>query len=138
MNDEQPPRAAPVGNPTQAMFDEHYAGVLAGAAIRGGGGGGGSGGFTVDPDGYRIAIDKLTLAVREMEDGLHRWGNHRTDQIGTDPVSVQLRINMEDMHRRAMEYARAWTQQIRETRDGLQAQLDAYETAERRNVARLT
>lgn len=138
--DEVPrPRPAPEAGSTQAMFDDHYAGVLAGAAAGRPGGVAGGGGFRVDPESYRVAIAKLTEAVEEMEAGQQRWTQYQTTgDIGIDPVSIQLRENMDKMAWRAMEYARIWTGQLRDTRDALQAQLDSYEAVERRIAERMT
>lgn len=59
------------------------------------------------------------------------------EAIGIDPVSVQLRKNMDEMERRAVEYVRVWTEQVRDTRDALKAQLASYEAVEQRNAERL-
>ncbi|MGQ0575317.1 MAG: hypothetical protein ACT4RN_14075 [Pseudonocardia sp.] len=134
----EPPTPVPGAGSDRALFDEHYAGVLATAATQRWDAPGGGGGFVVDPDAYRAAIDELTAAVRELEAGQRRWRGRRTDAIGIDPVSVQLRINIDEMRRRSVAYVHAWTEQIRETRDALVAQLAAYEATEHANAERLT
>ncbi|MGQ0573209.1 MAG: hypothetical protein ACT4RN_03275 [Pseudonocardia sp.] len=136
-----PPTPVPGAGSDRALFDAHYAGVLAteARAPRGAARGGGGGGFTIDPDGYRVAIDELNQAIDELEAGQQRWGRTASDRpIGIDPVSIQLRINMDEMRRRAMEWVRIYTGQVRDARDALAAQLASYEATERANVKRLT
>ncbi|MGQ0576809.1 MAG: PE domain-containing protein [Pseudonocardia sp.] len=137
-----PPRGAPGAGSTQAMFDEHYAGVLSSEALRrrvGVAVGGGPSGVVVhDPDALRQALAKLRAAVTTMDDGLRRWRAQRAEEaVGIDPVSVQLRVNMSEMRRRALHYAEVWTEQLRATHAALQAQLDSYEAVERANRDRL-
>lgn len=127
---------------TRAMFDRHYAGALAEEAAERHAAvpsvGTGAGVLGVDPAVYRSAIEKLTRAVQELEAGQRRWRQYKSAQaIGIDPVSLQLRKNMDEMHRRAEQYVRVWTEQVRTTRDALKAQLASYEAAEQHNAERM-
>ncbi|MGQ0573325.1 MAG: hypothetical protein ACT4RN_03860 [Pseudonocardia sp.] len=134
-----PPTPVPGAGSDRALFDAHYAGVLATGARAPRGAASGGGGFTIDPDGYRVAIDRLTQAIQELEAGQQRWRRDQSHRpIGIDPVSIQLRINMDEMRRRAMEWVRVYTGQVRDARDALAAQLASYEAIERANVERLT
>lgn len=143
IGDEEPSAPVLSAGSTRAMFDAHYAGVLADEAMErrvaaAGAGSGVGAGIGVDPAAYRSAIEKLTRAVQELEAGQARWLRHRSaEAIGIDPVSVQLRKNMDEMERRAVDYVRVWTEQVRDTRDALKAQLASYEAVEQRNAERL-
>lgn len=142
--DQQPPDTpVPGAGSDRALFDRHFASVLAEdsaqrQATAAGVASGSGGGFRVDPEAQRAAIGKLTQAVQELEALQFRWDSGvSAAAIGFDPVSVQLRKNMDEMARRAYLYVRTWTEQVRDTRDALKAQLAGYEAVEQRNVERM-
>lgn len=100
---------------------------------------GGAGGFTIDPERAEICIAEMTRIVEEVRRAAIWTINNMTFRpLGSDEVSVNFARNASTMASRAEVFVRTWADQIEVTRDGLQAQLDAYRGTDSDNASRLT
>lgn len=94
-------------------------------------------GFMVDPERAQECIAEMTRIVAEVRRASYQTNVMDLDPPGWDEVSVNLVRNAAVMAERARAYATTWADQIEATRDGLQAQLDAYRATESANVSGL-
>lgn len=100
---------------------------------------GGADGFMIDPERAEACIAEMDRIIGEVRGVSMRMSLTTTfAPLGSDEVSVNFANNAVVMAGRAEAFVRTWADQIEATRDGLQAQLDAYRTVDADNASRLT
>lgn len=100
---------------------------------------GGGGGFMIDPERAEACIAEMTRIVGEVRAAsMMMTALTMFAPLGSDEVSKNFANNAVVMAGRAEAFVRTWADQIEATRDGLQAQLDAYRRTDEDNASRLT
>jgi hypothetical protein len=88
-------------------------------------------GLRVDPEALQLAVDRLARLATKVEEEALKWQEdqieQRIGQVGTDPVSIQLRKNMVTMAIRQGQWLTEYAAQLRLAHQALAAQKQAYE-----------
>ncbi|MGD9531198.1 PE domain-containing protein [Pseudonocardia sp.] len=97
--------------------------------------------IVADPAALRRAAAELDRVASGVEEYAVAWSTQRIWQrvadVGTDPVSLQLKQNLITMAENAGRWMVGYSRQVRAAQEGLLAQAEAYERVEREAADRM-